>query len=168
VDVSISYETEVPDDPECYEGAATPEGRMGKEREYIEEGGDYLISELNSVHSVIKATVTQIEHGSPDVMAADEMLSHYSAALDEIYRLRRALAFEARVVEAHLGLKSFPKSRRRFAEEQVERMRESARGHAERVYAGRDYWKLDEALRSAGAGFLTRHQWEHRNDEDAA
>jgi hypothetical protein len=64
VDVAISYETEVPDDPECYEGAATPEGRMGKEREYIEAGGDYLISELNSVDSVIKATVTPIEHGT--------------------------------------------------------------------------------------------------------
>jgi hypothetical protein len=101
-------------------------------------------------------------------MGDDEMLSHYSAALDEIYRLRRALAFEALVVEAHLGLKSFPKSRRRFAEGQVERMRESARGHAERAYAGRDYWKLDEALRSAGGDLLTRHQWEHRNDEDAA
>jgi hypothetical protein len=30
----IEYETDIPDDPECYEGAKTPEARLEKEREY--------------------------------------------------------------------------------------------------------------------------------------
>ena len=41
-------------------------------------------------------------------------LANYTAALDEIYALRRALAYEARVTEAHYeGYKTFPKSRRK-------------------------------------------------------
>jgi hypothetical protein len=50
-----------------------------------------------------------------------------SAALDEIFRLRRALSYEAAVVEAHYaGYKTFPKSRRKIAEQQVARMRQAA------------------------------------------
>jgi hypothetical protein len=46
-----------------------------------------------------------------------------------IKKLQRAMAYEARITEAHYeGIKTFPKSRRRFAEEQVERMRMVARG----------------------------------------
>lgn len=51
-----------------------------------------------------------------------------SAALDEIYRLRLLLASEARILEAHLELKSFPKSRREFAVKSVQRMRLGAMG----------------------------------------
>lgn len=41
--------------------------------------------------------------------------------------LRQALAYEAGVVQAHYeGYKSFPKSRRKIAEEQVSRMRQVA------------------------------------------
>lgn len=48
---------------------------------------------------------------------------------DEIANLRTAILYEARVAEAHYeGMKSYPKSRRPFAEEQVKRMREVARG----------------------------------------
>lgn len=49
-------------------------------------------------------------------------------ALDEVYSLRAALAHEALRVEADLGLKSFPKSRRPFAEMAVERNLKAARG----------------------------------------
>lgn len=88
-------------------------------------------------------------------------LSHYSAALDEIFRLRTALAFEALVTEAHLGYRTFPKTRRRYAEEQAERMRECARGQALTAFAGRSWQSLRTGLREAGAAeTLTREQWE--------
>lgn len=96
-----------------------------------------------------------------DVSATKLILLAYSKALDEVYRLRRALAYEARVVEAHLGYKTFPKTRRKIAEEQVERMRLCARGEAGVVYAGVNYTSLNAALRAAGASeTLTRAQWE--------
>lgn len=53
----------------------------------------------------------------------DEMLGFYSAALDEVYMLRLLLASESRTLEAHLEYKTFPKTRRGFAAESVERMR---------------------------------------------
>lgn len=97
--------------------------------------------------------------------AVDALLPYYSAALDEVHRLRRALAREARIVEAHLDLKSFPKSRRVFAEEQVQRMRQSARGAAQLAYAGVDYQVMDGCMRMAGAAStLTRDQWEREVD----
>jgi len=53
---------------------------------------------------------------------SDEEMANYPRALDEIAA--------ARVAEAHLELKSFPTSRRRFAEEAVGRHRRCARGEA--------------------------------------
>lgn len=92
----------------------------------------------------------------------DDMLRHYSAALSEIHRLRGALLYEARVIEAHLLLAGFPKSRRPIAEQQVERMREAVRGAAWSAYAdvmnGRTVQGL---LVAAGASpTLTRTEWE--------
>lgn len=47
----------------------------------------------------------------------------------EVNRLRDAFEYEARVCEAHFeGYKTYPKSRRRYAEEQVDRMRVVAQG----------------------------------------
>lgn len=89
-----------------------------------------------------------------------EMLRHYSRALDEIYRLRQALAYEARVVEAHLDLKSFPRSRRRFAEDQVKRMRRAAVGEFFRAYGGQRY--LENELNQLDGQGLTRARWEGR------
>lgn len=82
-------------------------------------------------------------------MTADFL--RYSEALDEIWRLRRILAHEACVLEAHLGLKTFPKSRREFAVSQVERMRASARGDAKDVHYNLDHRKLNYAMQAAGA-----------------
>jgi hypothetical protein len=89
-----------------------------------------------------------------------EMLAHYSRALDEIYRLRQALAYEASVVDAHLGLKSFPASRRRFAEDQVKRMRRAAIGEFFQAYGGERYLE-NELNRLDGRG-LSRARWEAR------
>ena len=97
-------------------------------------------------------------------MAEIEM-SHYSGALDEIYRLRRALAYEADVLVAHLTYKTFPKTRRRYAEEQVERMRAAARGEVLARYAGVSDLSLRSAMDRAGASqTLTRGDWEHHRD----
>lgn len=90
-------------------------------------------------------------------------MAHYSLALDEIWKLRRALAYEAGVTQAHLSLKSFPKSRRAYAETQVRRMQSAASGHIEMAYAGLNTYMLQEALRDAsGQPTLTRSQWEEQ------
>lgn len=53
-------------------------------------------------------------------------LRHVESENDD---LRDALEYEARVVEAHYeGYKTFPKSRRKYAREQVRRLRDLARG----------------------------------------
>lgn len=84
---------------------------------------------------------------------------HYFDALDEVYALRALLAHEALVLKAHLGYKTFPKSRRAIAEEQVERMQQAARGQVKQDYTGSEQRK--HALTEAGAPeILTRGQWE--------
>ena len=93
----------------------------------------------------------------------DEEHAHYSAALDEIWRLRALMATEARVTEAHLELKSFPKSRRKYAEEAVERQRRCALGESQAVYDefGTPYRRAQSEMRSIGAtDGLTRSSWE--------
>ncbi|QKW15428.1 hypothetical protein [Verrucosispora sp. NA02020] len=88
-------------------------------------------------------------------------LAHYSAALDEIHRLRAVLAYEAAVTAAHLGYATFPKSRREAAENQVERMRSAARGEPA-SHGSVSHMSLRHGLREAGASeTLTRWQWEH-------
>lgn len=97
---------------------------------------------------------------------------HYAQALDEIYRLRCLIAHEAGVIDAHLTLKSFPKSRRRFAEAQVARMRRAAEGDSWHVY--REVYDQSVGFRRAvGQTTLTRAEWESRDlatdgDTDAA
>lgn len=91
----------------------------------------------------------------------DDMLAHYSAALDEIYELRAAMAHEADVLARHLELATFPKSRREAAEQQVDRMNAAARGSARITYRTTGTEAKQEALRSIGASpTLTRGQWE--------
>lgn len=90
-----------------------------------------------------------------------EIEEAYFAALDEICRLRNALAYEASVLAIHLDYKSFPKSRRGVAIGQVERMRSAACGAGAVAYAGVSYLSLRWAMSTAGAPqTLTRSQWE--------
>ena len=83
----------------------------------------------------------------------DAVLLELSAALDEVYRLRAALADEACVLEARRATADGPVAR------QVARMRAAARGERDshshlRISGGK------AALRSAGADeCLTRHQF---------
>jgi hypothetical protein len=88
-------------------------------------------------------------------------INMYFDALDEIWLLRRALAYEAAATAAHLSYKSFPKSRREVAENQIERMRESARGRAQPAYSGVHTVSLRSAMEAADAPTtFTRHDWE--------
>lgn len=88
-------------------------------------------------------------------------LANYSAALDEIWHLRRALAYEARVVEAHYeGYKTFPKRRRPIAEKQVERMRLAAVGKGVEAYAGQIMVGNEYKHLTNGKGTLTRAEFE--------
>lgn len=88
-------------------------------------------------------------------------LSDYSAALDEIWRLRRALAYEAAGMEVSLELKTFPASRRTVSEEQIRRMRLSAQGLSQAAYAGHISRNLDLALEGlTGTATLTRAAFE--------
>lgn len=83
-------------------------------------------------------------------------LSDLSRAIDEIYELRTLLASEARILEAHLDFKTFPKSRRAIAEESVERMRAGARGGGFRDPQGR---AKQEYRALTGSQTLTNSQW---------
>lgn len=92
-----------------------------------------------------------------------DMLAHYSAALAEIHRLRRALAYEAAVLAVHLEYATFPKSRRMSAEGQVNRMRYAARGGAQAAYADVSSRSLYHTAAEAGVPItLTRAEWEGR------
>lgn len=95
-----------------------------------------------------------------DRRAGPSDLELLSAALDEIYRLRRAFAYESRVIEAHYeGLKTFPKSRRKIAEEQVARMREAVTSSVV-AYAGVSSQSLRRELANAGGRpLLTVASW---------
>lgn len=97
----------------------------------------------------------------------EEMLDHYSAALDEIYLLRAQFAYEARGREADLTLKTFPKSRRRFAEQSIDRMRDAADGKVKGVS---NHLSLEGGIgyrRLLGDRTLTRSQWENRDVTEA-
>lgn len=95
----------------------------------------------------------------------DVPLADYSRALDEIYRLRTALAIEARATQAHLNFKTFPKSQRPYAERQIARMQAAARGDVEQAYdVELTGWQGKACLREAGAAeTLTRWQWEQES-----
>ena len=74
-----------------------------------------------------------------------------SALLDEVYDLRRGMAYEAQVVHATLGYATIPKTRRKTHEEQIERMRQAARGEVFASHRGISHSAMTYALKEAGA-----------------
>lgn len=93
----------------------------------------------------------------------DEMLAHYSRALDEIYRLRQAMAYEAIVLDRNTGWRSLPVTVRRVMARQSERLFRAACGRVEFAYEDVKPATLREALIDAGASeTLTRAQWEEK------
>lgn len=86
-------------------------------------------------------------------------LKAYSLALDQIWLTRRKLAYVAAVSRGHAALKSFPASRRRHLEAQIDRLSATARGDVRRAYAGISSRSLDHACREVGVTPLTADQW---------
>jgi len=97
--------------------------------------------------------------------ASDDMLAHYSAALDEIYLLRQALAVEAAAVERVLRrYTSLPKGVRTQLGSVLERLVLAARGQTSMAYRDYDADQRHDALRAVGASTtLTRSEWEERD-----
>lgn len=93
---------------------------------------------------------------------SEQMLRAYSAALDEVFALRRALAYESRVIAAQtLDVKALGKGRREQVEQSVERMAQAAKGDVVRGYAGTSRRSFESAIDEVGgANFLTRASWE--------
>lgn len=94
-----------------------------------------------------------------------EEMRYYSAALDEIYRLRIALAVEAETQAANLTFKTFPKSRRVETEQSVARMRRCAIGNSVERHDSFSLSYLDGLfLALGGRRLLTRSTWEQEVD----
>lgn len=92
-------------------------------------------------------------------MNADE-LHHYSRALDEIYRLRGLLAFEAAIIQGHLQLATFPRSRRVAAEEQIRRMTTAAIGQVDSTFTSNSNPSMKHVRQQLGIETLTRWAFE--------
>jgi hypothetical protein len=84
---------------------------------------------------------------------ADELLRALSGALDEIYYLRAYAAHCAELIGRLPSYKSFPSSRRRFAEMQIDRLLHSARG-----WVAKAYWEVP-ARSLAAPGSPTSEVW---------
>lgn len=69
VKVTIEFVTDIPDDPESYEGADTPQARLEKEREYLAEDGDYLFQALAMTSH---EAVVEIVPADSDLCTVDE------------------------------------------------------------------------------------------------
>lgn len=95
-------------------------------------------------------------------MQSDKIDPYYSQALDEIYRLRAAAAYEAAVIaNTLLAYASLPVGVRRYLEGQYLRLTAAARGDTGTAYADVSSARKKEVLRAAGAPqCLTRGQWE--------
>lgn len=91
-------------------------------------------------------------------LASGDARPDISIAVDEIYDLRAMLADEADILEQHLELRTFPKSRRAMAQASIKRMRQAAQGDLEN--AMRPGMSRKRALRHAGASdVLTNQAW---------
>lgn len=85
----------------------------------------------------------------------------YSAALDEIYRLRVALAMEARTMESIMTYRTVPKTLVDKFKLAIVRCRAAARGNVAETYAPYPSETKKYALKLAGASpSVTRHEFE--------
>jgi hypothetical protein len=95
----------------------------------------------------------------------DEELRYYAAALNEIYRLRCALAAEAETHAGNLTFKTFPKSRRAETAASVVRMKRCAIGEQPERHKSLSTSYLAGLLSAIGGrGQLTRTMWEQEVD----
>lgn len=91
----------------------------------------------------------------------DDLFTVYAAALDEIYALRTAAAYEATLLERLLELKTFPAGRRQATVEQRDRLVSAAGGNAPTAYTTIPSADLRAARTEAGMSqLLTANQFE--------
>jgi hypothetical protein len=131
-----------------------------------------LVAPLSEDSSVMHAREVLADRDRPGVDAAGEPtgvlhvgsgtyvdMTYYSAALDEIYRLRAALAHESQVRDEDLALKSYPAGRRHAAQSAVARMTAAAKGSCADAYPPHRF-NRKEALTAVGAdGCFTHYDW---------
>ncbi len=88
------------------------------------------------------------------------MPAGYSAALDEIFRLRQLLALEAESAESVLSYRTLPANARATVEHAIIRMRSGARGDTLAALDGWSSLTLQNMLINAGgSATLSRTQW---------
>ncbi len=88
------------------------------------------------------------------------MLAHYSAALDEIYLLRTAAAFEAQTLQWVLSFSTLPKKVRVVLQNMQGRLKATACGWDAYDYLTAQE-RYDALANCKGAPMtLTRHEWE--------
>lgn len=88
-------------------------------------------------------------------------MEHYSAALDHIYRLRFACAYEAHVTCNLTTYATLPKVVLQRMNEQIDRLHAAAGGAVDTTYASVGSSETQAVLRAAGAPeTLTRAGWE--------
>lgn len=92
-------------------------------------------------------------------MSDEEMLKHYSAALDEIYRLRVAAAYEARILANVLDYATLPKRVRNMLQNAHQRHEATACGMVAHGHLTAEQRQTVLQLCNAPMT-LTRHEWE--------
>jgi hypothetical protein len=85
-----------------------------------------------------------------DMPAGPRSTNGAERAADEVSDLRRMLANSAEMIDGFLVYKTFPRSRRTVAAEQVSRMLDAADGRVQHAYGGISTSSLNRALRNAG------------------
>lgn len=89
-------------------------------------------------------------------------MRHYSRALDEIYHLRIALAFELAINKKISCYSSMPKAVHVELDDQRQRVEQALRSGGSAIYGYLHAAESQTLLRRAGARTtLTRHEWEH-------
>ncbi|KQO98350.1 hypothetical protein [Leifsonia sp. Leaf264] len=86
-----------------------------------------------------------------------------SELVDEIYWLRCEFAYESLVLPDALQYKTFPKSRRRFADEQIKRIQLSAGGKVAAAYADTSYLSLNHSSKRLGIPHSDEESWKIEN-----
>lgn len=133
------------------------EGRPVPTWEVLKELTSYETSDPE-LHELLKrasdAVETEMRHRTHVIWLLGE-------ALDEIWSLRGAAAFEATVTKDHLALRTFPVSRRKLAEASVARQQQSARGEVLEAYPHKEFnYGMRLGLTDAGADqLLTQGMW---------
>lgn len=121
------------------------------------EGVELLLVHLTDAG---RAAATSSTYKSP----YEDMVGHYSAALEEISRLRDALAYEAAETGRTLvTFRSIPTGAARVLDRMRKRMAEAATGKTEEAYRPVPAPAMTKARKLAGScAKLTRTMWELR------